>query len=171
MHYKRTMMPYMILVMIEVTWEPSVSKVSNNANNLSRNNDVNIAEMMCKLVNEQSAPEIDIDVFGGNPLSFTILWLSLMKLSKRKLKTHMESSHVWYACSLVFSLRETHKFYSIFIWLYYVVSNPIQTLYIIFLSIICLDSICVFLITAFIFCDIVESVSYSQIIKYLLKPL
>ena len=24
--------------------------------------------MMCKLVNQQSAPEIDIDVFGGNPL-------------------------------------------------------------------------------------------------------
>ena len=26
--------------------------------------------MMCKLVNQQSAPEIDIDVFGGNPLEF-----------------------------------------------------------------------------------------------------
>ena len=33
-------------------------------------NDVNVAEMMCKLVNQESAPEIDIDVFGGNPLEF-----------------------------------------------------------------------------------------------------
>ena len=37
---------------------------------MRRNNDVTAAEMMCKLVNEQSAPEIDIDVFGGNPLQF-----------------------------------------------------------------------------------------------------
>ena len=26
--------------------------------------------MMCKLVNQQSAPEIDTDVFGGNPVGF-----------------------------------------------------------------------------------------------------
>ena len=30
----------------------------------------NVAEMMCKLVNQQSAPEIDTDVFDGNPLEF-----------------------------------------------------------------------------------------------------
>ena len=45
-------------------------KGPQHANNLRKNNDVNVAEMMCKLVNQQSAPEIDIDVFGGNPLEF-----------------------------------------------------------------------------------------------------
>ena len=45
-------------------------KDQQHANNLRRNNDVNVAEMMWKLVNEQSAPEIDIHVFGGNPLEF-----------------------------------------------------------------------------------------------------
>ena len=39
----------------------------------------------------------------------------------------------------------------------------IQTLYyIVFLSIICPDSICVFLIIAFVYCDIVESVIFSN---------
>ena len=41
-----------------------------HANNLRRSNDVNVAEMMRKLVNQQSASEIDIHVFGGNPLEF-----------------------------------------------------------------------------------------------------
>ena len=45
-------------------------KVQQQANNPRRNTDVNIAEMTCKLVNEQSAPEIDTDVFGGNPVEF-----------------------------------------------------------------------------------------------------
>ena len=45
-------------------------KGQQHANNLRRSNDVNVAEMMCKLANQQSAPEIDIDVFGGNPLQF-----------------------------------------------------------------------------------------------------
>ena len=45
-------------------------KGQQHGNNLRRNNDVNVAEMLCKLVNEQSAPEINIDVFGGNPLEF-----------------------------------------------------------------------------------------------------
>ena len=45
-------------------------KGQQHANNLRRNNDFKVAEMMCKLVNQQSAPEIDIDVFGGNPLEF-----------------------------------------------------------------------------------------------------
>ena len=45
-------------------------KGQEHAKNLRRNNDVNVAEMACKLVNQQSAPEIDIDVFGGNPLEF-----------------------------------------------------------------------------------------------------
>ena len=35
-----------------------------------RRSNVNIAEMMCKLVNQQFVPEIDINVFGGNPLEF-----------------------------------------------------------------------------------------------------
>ena len=45
-------------------------KDQQHANNLRRNNDVNVAEMMWKLVNQQSAPEIVIHVFGGNPLEF-----------------------------------------------------------------------------------------------------
>ena len=45
----------------------------------------------------------------------------------------------------------------------------VQTLYIVFLNIIRLDSICIFLIIAFLYCNIVERVSYSQIVKYLLK--
>ena len=45
-------------------------KGQQHVNNLRRSNDVNVAEMMCKHVNEQSAPEIDIDVFGENPLAF-----------------------------------------------------------------------------------------------------
>ena len=45
-------------------------KGQQHANNLRRNNDVNVAEMMSKLVNHQSALEINIDVFGGNPLEF-----------------------------------------------------------------------------------------------------
>ena len=60
-------------------------------------------------------------------------------------------------CSLVFTLCETRNtFYSIFTWLYYVVSYPFQTLYIVFLSIIHLDSKFIFLIIAFVYCDIVE---------------
>ena len=72
-------------------------KVQLHTNNLRRNNDVNVPEMICKLVNLQSAPEIDIDGFGGNLLEFhyfMVLWLFLLKLLKRKLKTHVESSHV-----------------------------------------------------------------------------
>ena len=45
-------------------------KGQQHANNLRRNNDVNVAEMMCKLANQQSASEIHIDVFGGNSLKF-----------------------------------------------------------------------------------------------------
>ena len=45
-------------------------KGQQHENNLRRNNDANVAEMMCKLVNQQSAPEIYIDVFGGNPFEF-----------------------------------------------------------------------------------------------------
>ena len=43
-------------------------KDQQHTNNLRRNNDVNAAEMICKLINQKSAPEIDIDVFGGNSL-------------------------------------------------------------------------------------------------------
>ena len=30
----------------------------------------NITEMMCKLLRQQSAPELDIDIFDGNPMDF-----------------------------------------------------------------------------------------------------
>ena len=43
-------------------------KGQQHTNNLRRNNDVDAAEMICKLINQKSAPEIDIDVFGGNSL-------------------------------------------------------------------------------------------------------
>ena len=46
------------------------AKCQQYTNNLRRNKDVNIAEMMCKFVNQQSAPNIDIGVFGGNPFEF-----------------------------------------------------------------------------------------------------
>ena len=52
------------------------AKCQQYANNLRRNKDVNIAEMMCKFVNQQSAPNIDIGVFDGNPFEFhyCLLW-------------------------------------------------------------------------------------------------
>ena len=67
----------------------------------------------------------------------------------------------------VFKLCETHKFYSIFILIIlYCIKPIIQTLYKVLLCVICPDSICVFLIIAFVYCDIVERVSYSQIVIY-----
>ena len=63
------------------------------------------------------------------------------------------------------------KFYNIFIWLNYVVLKPTLTLNIVFLGIIWPDLIFIFLIIAFFYCDIAERVSYSQIVKYLLKSL
>ena len=32
--------------------------------------DTSVADMLCKMMKEQSAPEIDLDVFDGNPLNF-----------------------------------------------------------------------------------------------------
>ena len=73
-------------------------------------------------------------------------------------------------CRLVFNLCETHKLDSIFIIILCCLVPIIQTLYyVVFLSIICSDSVCVFLIIAFVYCDIAERVSYSQVVKYLLK--
>ena len=43
-------------------------KGQQHTNNLRRYNDINVAEMMCKLVNQQSAPEMYIDLFGGNSM-------------------------------------------------------------------------------------------------------
>ena len=31
----------------------------------------NITEMLCKLVKEQSAPQVDLEPFDGNPLEYT----------------------------------------------------------------------------------------------------
>ena len=63
-----------------------------HANNLKKT-DINVAELMYKLVKHQSAPEIDIDEFGGNPPEFNNSALSFTKLSKGKLTTYVESSH------------------------------------------------------------------------------
>ena len=59
-------------------------KGQQHANSLRRNNYVNVTEMMCKLRNEQSAPEIDIDMFGGNPLEFHYFMVSTIEKHQTK---------------------------------------------------------------------------------------
>ena len=54
----------------------------------------NVVEMMCKLVNQQSALEIDTDVFGGNPLGFHYFMAVFDEAIKKKFKTHVKNSHV-----------------------------------------------------------------------------
>ena len=45
-------------------------KCQQHANNLRRTNDINVAEIIYKLVNQQSTPEIEKNVFGGKQLEF-----------------------------------------------------------------------------------------------------
>ena len=73
----------MALAMINVTAQ--CVKGQQHTNNLRRNNDVNVAEMMCKLVNQQSAPEIDIDVFGGKQLEFHYFMTVFDEAVKKKI--------------------------------------------------------------------------------------
>ena len=54
-----------------------------HANNLRRNN-VNVAEMMCKVVNQQSVPQID--VFGGNPLDFHYIMAVFHEAVEKKIE-------------------------------------------------------------------------------------
>ena len=61
-------------------------KGQQHANNLRKNNDVNVAEMMCKLVNQHSTPEIDIDAFGGNPLEFHYFMAVFGEAVKKKIE-------------------------------------------------------------------------------------
>ena len=61
-------------------------KSQQHGNNPRRNNDVNIAVMMCKLVNQQAAPEIDIYVFGGNPLEFHYFMAAFDEAVEKKLE-------------------------------------------------------------------------------------
>ena len=42
--------------------------------------------MMCKIVNQQSAPEIDIDIFGGNPLEFHYFMAVFDETVKKKVE-------------------------------------------------------------------------------------
>ena len=46
----------------------------------------NIEEMLCKLVKEQSAVEVDLEPFDGNPLEYTYLCKCSRNQSKRRLK-------------------------------------------------------------------------------------
>ena len=43
----------------------------------------NITEMFCKVVKEQSAPQVDLDLFDGNPLEYTY-FMSMFKESVEK---------------------------------------------------------------------------------------
>ena len=61
-------------------------KGQQHANNLRINNDFNVAEMMCKLVNEHSAPEIDIDVFGEDPLEFHYFMAAFDEAVEKKIE-------------------------------------------------------------------------------------
>ena len=46
--------------------------------------------MMCKLVNQQSALEIDTDVFGGNPLGFHYFMVVFDEAVKKKIQDPCE---------------------------------------------------------------------------------
>ena len=61
-------------------------KGQQHAKNLRSNNDFNVAEMMCKLVNEHSAPEIDIDVFGEDPLEFHYFMAAFDEAVEKKIE-------------------------------------------------------------------------------------
>ena len=57
-----------------------------HGNNLRRNNDVSVAEMMSRFVYQQFAQEIDIDVFGGNPLEFHCFMAVFDEAFERKIE-------------------------------------------------------------------------------------
>ena len=68
-------------------------KGQQHANNMRKNNDANVAEMICKLINEQSAPEIDIDVFGGNPVEFHKLMAVFDEAVEKKIEELTWKAH------------------------------------------------------------------------------
>ena len=81
-------------------------KGQEHAKNLRRNNDVNVAEMACKLVNQQSAPEIDIDVFGGNPLEFHYF----MAVFDEAVEKKIEDSHGKLTLLVKYTTKYNSKF-------------------------------------------------------------
>ena len=50
--------------------------------------------MMCKLVNQQSVPEIEINVFGGNPLEFHYFMAVFDEGVGKKIEDPRGKSHV-----------------------------------------------------------------------------
>ena len=61
--------------------------------------------MMCKLVNEQSAPEIDIDVFGGNPLEFHYFMAVFHEAVEKKI----EDPHGELTCLIKYTTGEVKE--------------------------------------------------------------
>ena len=80
-------------------------KGQQHANNPRRNIDVSVAEMMCKLVNQQSAPEIDIDVFGKNPLEFYYFMAVFDEVVEKKLEDPCGKL----ACLIKYTTREVKE--------------------------------------------------------------
>ena len=50
-----------------------------------READQNVTELMCKLVNQQNAPELDIDTFDGDPMEFHYFMTIFHKVVERKI--------------------------------------------------------------------------------------
>ena len=48
--------------------------------------DANVADMLCKMMNQQSAPEIDLDVFDGNLLNFHYFMAVFREAIKKKIE-------------------------------------------------------------------------------------
>ena len=48
--------------------------------------DANVADMLCKMMKQQSAPEIDLDVFDGNLLNFHYFMAVFRETIKKKIE-------------------------------------------------------------------------------------
>lgn len=59
-------------------------KGQHHTNNLRKNDNINVAEIMYKLVSQQFASEIDIDVFGENLLKLHYFIAAFNKAVKKK---------------------------------------------------------------------------------------
>ena len=92
-HCKRMMMLYMAMVMIEVAWESSVPKVSNMQ--IIWGGMISVLQGWCANLWINNLQKLVWMCLVETQWSFTISWLSLVKLLKRKLKTNIESSHDW----------------------------------------------------------------------------
>ena len=48
--------------------------------------DTSVADMLCKMMKQQSAPEIDLDVFDGNPINFHYFMAVFRESVKQKIE-------------------------------------------------------------------------------------